>query len=608
MTVLLSIVPRGTADKAGLQAVCAAAVESYTPFLGPRYGQEPVIHRGLSSPGAVLVEWPATAARHTRRKATRWASATFPGIGDELLRSSGLFGHPMELRTPVGGTYMAIAGNRQQIYAWNTVPALEAVHYGEDADYLYVSNRPLAIALAMARGEVDAVTTSDDYLAEALNFGFSMSGQTPFAGVTTIPTRSAVKISGGRLEVVEGPARPPAAIAPTEDPFQPGVAELEAALNRSTDRLLAALPETTIQLRLSGGKDSRLLLGLLRNRGVQDLHAVTQGDETSEEVMVAAQLAEMTGIRHSVVRPALSVPGSVIDSYTQSLRDGQGYFLSEAIGGPYAFADPFVVGEGYASGQWPTFKGLYQRKKSIDQADLDHEWAAHNAQILTPELNERTAQALLDWAESMPGSTPAEILYAYGRDIRASRYMQASTVVVDAYSQVFFPFADSEVTAVSDALTPYLRFSHIAMYLVMRRVWNESLAVPFARGGRFRFERDGPSEKLSGPDFAQRTATPERRPVTVLGADQMAEVPDRALIDEHLTASSRYLLECASWPRLETLLNPRFVALIRRLAAMDTEHEALMTLRTAKGRVHTRVNLSRAILADRWLSREWLRP
>ncbi|REE04381.1 hypothetical protein LG293_04750 [Citricoccus nitrophenolicus] len=607
MTVLLNIVPRGKADKGGLRAVCAAAVESYTPFLGPRYGQEPVIHRALSS-GAVLIEWPATAARHTRRRGTRWASATFPGVGDELLRSSGLFGQPMEMRTPVGGSYMAISGNRQEIFAWNTVPALEAVHYGEDADYFYVSNRPLAIALAMARGDVDAIETSDDYLAEALNFGFSMSGQTPFAGVTTIPTRSAVKISGGRLEVVDGPARPPAGIVQTEDPFSPGVAELEAALNSSTDRLLAALPEKTIQLRLSGGKDSRLLLGLLRNRGVQDLHAVTQGDENSEEVMVAAQLAEMTGIQHSVVRPALSVPSSVIDSFTQSLRDGQGYFLSEAIGAPYAFADPFVVGEGYASGQWPTFKGLYQRKKSIVQEDLDREWAAHNAQILTPELNEKTAQALLDWAESMPGSTPADILYAYGRDIRASRYMQASTVVVDAYSQVFFPFADSEVTAVSDALSPYLRFSHVAMFMVMRRVWNESLAVPFARGGRFRFERDGPSEKLSGPDFAQRTATPEPWPVTVLGAERMAEVPDRMLLDEPLTASARYLLDCAGWPRLEQILNPGFVALIRKLAAMETEHEALMFLRSKMRRIHTQVNLSRAILADRWLSREWLRP
>lgn len=554
----------------------------------------------------MLIEWPSTAARHTRRRGFRWTSATFPGIADGLLRSTGTFGHPLGMRTPVGGSYIALSGNRREIFAWNTVPALEAVHYGEDAGYIYLSNRPLAVALAMARGVVDAVQTSDDYLAEALNFGFSMSGQTPFDGVRTIPTRGAVRITEGRLELVDGPARPAAAIAPTEDPFSPGVAELEAALNRSTDRLLAALPEKTIQLRLSGGKDSRLLLGLLRNRGVKDLHAVTQGNETSEEVMVAAQLAEMAGIQHSVVRPAMSVPASVIDSYTQSLRDGQGYFLSEALGSPYAFADPFVVGEGYASGQWPTFKGLYQRKKSIVQADLDHEWAAHNAQILTPELNERTARVLLDWAESMPGATPAEILYAYGRDVRASRYMQASTVVVDAYSQVFYPFADSEVTAVSDALVPYLRYSHIAMFLVMRRVWNESLAVPFARGGRFRFERDGPSEKLSGPDFAQRTAAPEPRPVTVLGADRMAGVPDRALVEEPLTASSRYLLECASWPRLETLLSPQFVALIRRLAAMKTEHEALMTLRTAKGRVHTRVNLSRAILADRWLSREWL--
>ncbi|MEW1981543.1 hypothetical protein AB0333_11550 [Citricoccus sp. NPDC079358] len=605
MTVLLGIVPRGKAYRAGLEAVSAAVVESFTPFLGPRYRREAVIRRGLSG-GAMLVEWPATVAQHTSRKGTRWASATFPGAGEQLLRSSGRFGHPMQMRTPVGGTYMAISGNRREIFAWNTVPALEAVHYGEDADYFYVSNRPLAIALAMARGDVDAVETSDDYLAEALNFGFSMSGQSPFVGVRTIPTRGAVRISGGRLEVVDGPERPPATIVQVEDSLYRGVDELEAALNSSTDRLLAALPEKTIQLRLSGGKDSRLLLGLLRNHGVTDLHAVTQGDETSEEVMVAAQLAEMTGIEHSVVKPALSVPGSVIDSFTQSLRDGQGFFLSEALGAPYAFADPFVVGEGYASGQWPTFKGLFQRKRSIVQADLDREWAAHNAQILTPELNESTAQTLRDWAESMPGSTLAEILYAYGRDVRASRYMQASTVVVDGYSQVFFPFADSEVTAVSDALVPYLRFSHVAMFLVMRRVWNESLAVPFARGGRFRFERDGPSENLSGPDFAARRAAPEPRAVTVLGADRMAEVPDRTLIDEPLTASSRYLLECAAWPRLEQILSPGFVAQIRRLAAMETEQEALVAISTRAGRIRTRVNLSRAILADRWLSREWL--
>ena len=60
--------------------------------------------------------------------------------------------------------------------------------------------------------------------------------------------------------------------------------------------------------------------------------------------------------------------------------------------------------------------------------------------------------------------------------------------------------------------------------------------------------------------------------------------------------------------RLEQILNPGFVALIRKLAAMETEHEALMFLRSKMRRIHTQVNLSRAILADRWLSREWLRP
>lgn len=608
MTSFLIVTPRTPEQESRTEDIARIAADSFDKVLGPRYAEAPTLRNGVSATGAVLVEWRSTDQVFVYRIGRRWVASTAPETGVSLIRSVRTPHGRVELDYPVWGSYMAIAGDydSDRIVAWNTVPAIEAVHYAEDRDFLYISNRPMAIALAKSGGEPSRIELEEDYLLDSLSFGFAVSDATPFRGVHSAPATSAVAIYRGGLSLIPGPKPEPREISVRQDKRTEGADELFESLNAATKRLLQAQPTPEIQLRLSGGQDSRLVLGLLKQHGLENVTAVTQGDESSEEVHVAARLAELAGVKHRVVRPSLNDPLSVERSYEESLRISQGQFLSEALGAPYAFADPFKVGEGYAAGQWPMFKDMYVGKSRLGLTDLVQELQAHNAGFLMADLNRRAHLELEKWAASVGIQSNADMLYLYGLEIRASKYFQASNIAVDAFSKTLFPFMDSEVVAVSDGLGSSRRRSQVPMFLAMQKLWPEAMQVPLARGGRFRFERWSPLEGISGEHYESRVAEPRAMNVNVTHRDYLGSATDRFLLDSPLVSGSRYLLDSSSWDYLRDILSEEFRGRVYRLASLETEIDALKELKTRGRRVHTQLYIARLILADKWLSRTWL--
>jgi len=610
MAVLLAVLPKSaTTESAALASSVVERCEaSIKPYLGPRYSAAAQIVRRLNVMGAVLAVWePAGVAGTVAMRSGRWASATAPGMAVRLLDGVSSRGGSLAHSDDAFGSFAAISGDRStnRVLAWNTAPTLEAIHYGDDHEFFYVSNRPLAVALCMAARAQRRVRPSERYVQEIINFGFSVSGQTPFDGVQTLPPRHAMSINADGMALIAAPSAPSVELQETPDPRRRGSEELVSALRAATQRQVSSLPTDRLELRLSGGVDSRLLLGLLKESGLSNITAVCQGGQDSEEVMVAAQLAELAGIDFVATAPRFIESRSVLSSMRSSIVESQGFIPSEALVSPYAVGDPEDVGEPLAAGQWPLFKGVLERTAENSLEAIEKQLGKLTAEVLTPQLNKETSRITRSWAASVPAMTNYELLYMWGRDIRSSRYLQPHALQVDRSRRLTYPFVDSQVTAVADALPVHSRMTQLTSFFAIETVWPESLRVPLANGGRFRFESTRPLEGVSGQHYEERISKPRRFEGEFQHQHLVHDLTDGELLRAPLTSAARILLRSPRWRTLRRMLAPEFRALVVAVSKVS-EGTARGLAPADKSARWVRLMLWRLLLVDLWLEGSWI--
>lgn len=609
MAVLLAIIPRNESSRTErkLVTIVRAVERTYPRYLGQRYSPKAQVISEITSAGGTLMCWQPEGSgdSFTIRKG-RWAAATAPKTAARLLDGVHSSGGFIRYAEGTHGSFAAIKGDRStdRVIAWNTAPTLEAIHYGQDADFVFVSNRPLTIAIGLAANARRRIRTSKQYLLEYINFGFSVSGCTPFEGVSSLPPRTALSVGRGRFRLIAPPTGHEFSVRPADDARRTGAGELVDALRKATSRSLDARSREGIQLRLSGGIDSRLLLGLLREKSVEGITAVCQGSAQSEEVMVAAQLAELAGVNLIVKTPELIVPKNFLASMEASISEAQGMIPSEALVSPYAVADPFAVGESLASGQWPLFKGVLER--TANNA-LDATWrllSDRSAFVLSSRYNQQTFGAIEDWSASVPADTNLELLYMWGRDIRSSRYLQPHAIQVDRDSQIFYPYVDTQVTAIADALPIMNRMRQITTYLAIEEIWPEALQVPLANNGRFRFEASSPLVGISGDFYEERIAKPRPYEGKV---DESAfdGLTDPEFFQSPITSASKYLTASPRWRELRQYLDASIREIVERAASVS-EKSARRLAPSERSPRWVQLITWRLVLADLWLSGEWI--
>lgn len=611
MSVILLLVPRRRdASARGLDAEVSASVSAAAgPFLGPRYEAPPTIAHGMSVDGACLMHWVPTHEQGAFAMSKgRWAVSSSPDTATALLDSVRSRAGGLRYSTPVWGSYMAVLGDRStdRLVAWNTVPTLEAVHYGVTDDLVVISNRPLLVALGMAGGDRSRLRLSRQYLSEYLNIGYSVSGATPFEGVQTLRPRTSLSVVSGAVGFGPEPAAPVAELESQRDPRRTGAQELAEAFRGAADRALSRRSSDRIQLRLSGGLDSRIILGLVRRRDDVSVTAVTQGSRDSEDVMVASELARTAEVPHVVKHPDFADQRGFIESLERSIIESHGYIPSESLVAPYANASPLEPPEGLMSGQWPLFKGVMDKTTANGLDHVRETIMATNHNILTEEHNLAASEALAQWLATVQASTNIEILYAHARDLRSSRYLQPHTVQADRESHVLYPFTDSQVAAVADVLPIRNRVQNISAFLALVDIWEDATRVPMANGGHFRFEAIEPMDGISGPYFDER-----RRPLEPYSGpvfrDRPAEERFAEFLADPLVRSARYLVQSPRWPEVRDLLGPDLRTQITELAGTDPGRSTLRYRSRVRRRTLT-IHCLRAVLADLWLSRRWLSP
>ncbi|MEE1620714.1 hypothetical protein ACQ7DA_07855 [Zafaria sp. J156] len=574
----------------------ARIAEGYSRFLGPAYGDEPRISSTAGQGTAAVLSWTRTGEpERVRTQGDLWTVTAGTDAGAELLQSLTLRGGRLLYETPVWGQYATVVGERylDRVTAWNTVPALEAIHYAVADDYVFISNRPLLAALGLVSGVRSAVQLDLGYLSEYLHFGYSISGLTPFTGVRTIPADRALAVRGGEPRLVDLPAGLTGSLA-SRHSVEEGAEALADALQSAMDRSQASLEGRPLQLRMSGGKDSRLLLGLLRGRDIE-VRALTYGQEIDGDVQLARTMTAMTGTPHSVEIPELAAGDALADQVGRTVFESGGLPPSEPHTSRYRGADPRRPGEAIMLGQWPLTKGGLAKRMRYTPEGVEDRVLKQGGALLNASARAPHDEMLRGWLADVQASSDLEKLYLFARQFRSGRYLQAHVAHYSRDGQLAYPISDAQVADVCDTLSMLEKVSEKALFGALGRIWPEVLGLPLDRS-TWRFESGGKDEAYSGALYeARSTPLPPVEAPAPSGPRRPSEFSTTLAVQ-----LATEILGSDRAPVFASLLSDDvFEALILAAAGNLAVPEGMNRMEMVK-------YFWRIYAADVWLSRAWL--
>jgi len=241
---------------------------------------------------------------------------------------------------------------------------------------------------------------------------------------------------------------------------------------------------------------------------------------------------------------------------------------------------------------------------TADENEVVYRIFSRASGLVNDEHSEYCAEVLERWLSSMVAVSNAEVLYNFARDMRSSRYLEAQTSQTDRDCQVSYPMADSEVTAISDAIPLENRAPNYVSYFALQKIWPEALAVPLNTTKTLRFEANGPLAGVSGMDFQRRRGEPS--PFSGCVEDAVYKGTDFAQVMSDIEFfASEYVVNHSFWPKLKTMLDAQTVNLVEALAVAGPGASAGM-LGNYTDRKNKRVALSRLALVSMWAEGAWL--
>jgi hypothetical protein len=569
----------------------------YLPFLGPDYDPSPVISEPASKGTLAVLSFGRRGETHrVQASGDYWAVSAGSPVSGELLGSMHRRGGRLVYDEPVWGQYAAVVGERylDTVTAWNTVPALEAIHYARTDDHVFISNRPLLVALAMVSGSRSALALSTDFLTEYLLYGYSVTGQTPFAGVQTIPVDRALCVHRGEVSWHDVPPGLKGPLAGRHN-LEEGVEALASALTSAMDRTERDLGGKPLQLRLSGGKDSRIMLGLLRGRGL-DVHAVTFGREGDADVRLARILAEQAGVSHRVSVPEVAEAEGLAAQVALTITGSGGIPASEPHTARYRATQSGGPGEGIMLGQWPLTKGGMAKRMRYPAGGVEAAVIQQGGALVNRSARAPYDDRLRDWCNGVHAGNEIEKLYLFAREFRSGRYLQGHIAHYGGEAQIAYPISDAEVAAVCDALTMAEKVSERALFGTLARLWPEATALPLDRSV-WRFESGGPDPDFSGPHYEARST-----PLPPSAHDPRRNLPGRPTEFSTTVAAemARTIMAGDRAPLYASLLTAEVWDALEPAAKGHVEAPASMS------RLQLVKYLWRIFVADVWLSRQWI--
>lgn len=583
--------------------VLSTALNSYIDLVGNHYDSEPSISMPGQNGSAAIAVWKRSIEpNRVVAKKDWWAHSSGQDVADPLLRSISRRGGRITYSTPVWGSYTAVWGERyrDRVTLWNTIPALEAVHYTETQEYVFASNRPLLAELARIGGDTSALALDREFLEQYLMFGFTIDSNSAFEHVKILDVDQALEIDGGEPSLI---GRPEGLVSdlPNLHTETDAVAHLSKALEDATHRSLSGFKGDNIQLRMSGGKDSRLLLGLTRKTGYP-VYGVTFGKPTDEEVQVARKLCGAAETKLMVTAPKYVERPTLGAKVDRTILMSDGIPASEPHTSIYYGSSPLVPGDAIILGQWPLMKGGQAKKLQYSQSGIQRALNRQAAWFVDKGIRSMYGLFLEEWQRTERASSDLEFLYLFARNFRSGRWLQAHINLYERDSFIAYPIADEEVAAVSDAMTMSEKVSQRVLFQALEVVWPFANRVPLSNGNTWRFERGGPLEDLGRDSYPERhsalTEIEHTGPVTVDPA-----LRDYKAVEYTKALGTQMALELLNSDNRELLfgmITPEF----RQTLSSISRGEFVIPEGSSQREIVKFI--WRLYVADRWLSKEWL--
>lgn len=413
-------------------------------------------------------------------KESVWTVSSSMNVSESIIHNVSRRGGKLQYVNPVWGHYTVLRAeyHMNQFQAWNTIPALEAINFAEDNNFVYVSNMPLAIALAMAEGDAKNIQLNEDYISEYLAFGYSLSGKTGFKDVYVLPPTQMLNINKGAISFERSPSGLCVSLSENHSQEE-GAEHLLLALKNSMDRSISQMRGEKIQLHMSGGKDSRLC-ALLAEPYNEKFYSVNFGQLGELESSIAAIISDEVGIPIEITSAKLSEGKTLKQKVASTIRYTDGILPSEPHLSLFIRTMPKTENESIMEGQWPLFKGGEVKRMKKKEDRIKQTLLKIPLPILNSKEMEHHNNFLMDWYSNVEARTNLEKLYLFSREFRSGRWLQGNVAMFSRHTDVLYPICDSEVTAVSDALTLVEKVSQTALYYVMNSLSSTITHLPLA--------------------------------------------------------------------------------------------------------------------------------
>ena len=398
-------------------------------WIGPKYASRAFIYSDTGDGGLFGITWenPRIDRSSTVRGGGRVVFSSDPLAAEGLHSHVNRIGGRLSYSRPVWGAYSAIyyERNERRLVAWGTSPSLETIYYGVADDRLYLSNRAILVAEALKPMGQHTVKMNSEYYSEFLLYGYSISGATPFADVRVLDNNCAILAGGHGYALGEVPPGLDFGLHPTHS-LEEGAEALATSLRESTKRCCERIGSSGLELRLSAGKDSRVLLGLVRELDMPG-YAVTYGLPVGDpEVDLASQLAELAGVPHIVSSPKFAPGHGIRERSLWNLRRAGGLPLSESHGLIYRGAEARTLGDGLMLGQWPLMKGGLAKRLKMGPGEALLSVYNQGSSMVKLSARQFYDDLLYHWFSSCEAQNDIERLYMFSRQFRSGRWLQST--------------------------------------------------------------------------------------------------------------------------------------------------------------------------------------
>lgn len=400
-----------------------------------------------------------------------------------------------------GGVASFFAVTPTECFAWSTVPSCNPVYHAtsRSGDFSVCSNRP-AIVAALC----DCVDVDMEYVRWVLGVGYPLDVRTPYAGVSAVPAHHAIVSAGAGQRLVEG--RAPKASVPRNE------RQRAAAQERFEAELLRAVSVTARfdapELRLSAGKDSRLLAAVLSHLGIE----VTAHTIGTPEGAIAQQLADRLGM-HLVVDAAKPQDADPAERTADMLRATDGLVCTEShvvykpLRPVVADQDAIMYGHSSAAkGGWAQRMG--QNKPTAARQRLDSALGCGNlARQEVLRVEEALARHL-----ARDYDPPIDLLFFPYVEFRAGRYVEPQYLKQAYQFTPLYPLNDERVVGAAAGLDRAERTSHQAIYRAISRFAPAALDAQLYMDS-WKFLEATPTAQPTAAKQEKKSSTKGRRPI-----------------------------------------------------------------------------------------------